>query len=121
MPHPSFRAIFSTPSSEISRHFPRAVKKKSARGFVLLAAPLETPTPYQRFVVVPTKKFGNAVTRNKVKRLIKHVLWEQGFWNRESSEIFLLLCYRPVEVYSYEEALSQIQYLLGKPFTPSAR
>lgn len=71
---------------------------------------LEKDQPHFRVGLSVSKKLGNAVTRNRIKRLIRHVLINHQ--ERIASEDFVIIARKGVEELDYHEVESNLLHVL---------
>ncbi len=101
---------------DIDRIF-RQGKSYSCRGMRLIA--LQNSLGFDRFIIIPAKKYGNSVERNRIRRQMKEVfrLYEKRVMpNSENSTIghdYALVVY-PGKVSSYSLLESNFHSLLDR-------
>ena len=86
----------------------RAHKSFANRAFIVYQ--LDQKKPHFRVGISISKKLGNAVTRNHIKRLIRHVIRE---FSPELSDVdFVIIARKGVETYSFHEIKKNLLHLL---------
>lgn len=98
-------------SSEIEK----IVKKRIAWGnknFTIYKNSVNNETNYFRFCVSVSKKYGNAIKRNKIKRRVREIIRLNS--NRLIPVDFLIVCKPTSSILNYKEIENDILYLLKK-------
>lgn len=83
-------------------------KSIANRKFVVYHLPIENP--HVRIGLSVSKKLGNAVTRNRIKRRLRHILHE--FLPALSSEDVVVIARKGVEELNYQEMKSNLLHVL---------
>lgn len=91
-----FQAIFDRGSSVANRRF--------------VVYSLAVARPHFRVGLSVSKKLGNAVTRNRVKRKLRHILMELG--PDLECQDFVVIARRGVETMSYQEIKRNLEHVL---------
>lgn len=71
-------------------------------GFTLLHAPYDDTNtlPYAKLLIITSRKCGKAHERNKIKRQIKSIFYEEKLY--ETSGRFILIVYKEAMHYDFE-------------------
>ena len=94
-----FKALFSFKQKEVERAFSNAKLVKQIPGLKLLQAPGEHD--YGKLLIVIPKKVGTAIARNKLKRQIKSIFYEEKMYKK--NVVSILMIYKPALEMSLEE------------------
>ena len=106
-------SLFSFPQKEIRQAFQKAKLKNKINGLKLLqivSNELDEKYSFGKLLIVIPAKTGKAVDRNKIKRQIKAIFYEERLF--EKPLISILLVYKPALKLNFE----QIKEFLVKSF-----
>ncbi|MFC3932197.1 ribonuclease P protein component [Streptococcus dentapri] len=92
-----FQAIFKEGSSVANRKF--------------VVYSLDKPQQHFRVGLSVSKKLGNAVTRNRVKRKLRHILME--FSPQLKTHDFIVIARKGVEDLTYQEVKQNLKHVLS--------
>ncbi|MBL4588079.1 ribonuclease P protein component [Candidatus Babeliales bacterium] len=97
----SFKPVFSFNQKEVTALF--AVAKVALRlpGLTVLAASIKEEHQSGKVLIITSRKSGNAVKRNKVRRRLKHLFWTNDWFAAGYS--FAIITYKQVHQFSYDE------------------
>lgn len=87
MEKPSFSLITKFNSQEAKRFFQKAKIRKKTEGLEILIAPRSFE--YGRILVITPRKSGNSPERNKIRRRLKHIFYENKMY--ENSFDFVVI------------------------------
>ena len=104
-----FKQLFSFSQTEIKEAFANAKLKDKIFGFKLLQAP--TDHAYGKLLIVTPRKVGKACKRNKIRRRVKSIFYEERLFKIPANSI--LLVYKPANDINFE----QIKAFLKKNLT----
>jgi ribonuclease P protein component len=98
-----FKALFSFKKKEVERAFSNAKLVKQIPGLKLLQAPCDYD--YGKLLIVIPKKVGTAITRNRLKRQIKSIFYEEEMFSpaKGGGVTLILMIYKPALEMSREE------------------
>ncbi|GAX48276.1 ribonuclease P protein component [Pseudolactococcus reticulitermitis] len=85
-----------------------ARKSTANKKFVVYQLPSQTP--HFRVAISVSKKLGNAVTRNRVKRLVRHALMPLSA--NLSQTDFVIVCRKGVETLTFAEVQKNLMHVL---------
>lgn len=105
-----FRSLFSFSRKEINEAFKEARLHATYPGITILISPLSTSTHGKLLITIP-KAFGSAPERNKLRRQLKAIYYEQQLYQKPHIGIILIKKNR--KKYSFEELLA----LMKKQFS----
>lgn len=100
MAHSLFSNLYSHKKSEIDAAFKIARLHSRGDGFKLLAYP--KTTDYSKLLIIIPRAVGKASVRNRLRRQLKALFFEQEFYSNNSNS-FILLCYHSLLVRNFEE------------------
>jgi len=93
-----FRALFSFNQKEVKRAFSHAKKKASIPGLKLLKSIAEGK--YGKLLIVIPKKAGNAYERNKLKRQIKAIFYQEKLY--EKATLHIIIVYKDAQELGFD-------------------
>lgn len=96
-----FRTLFCFTSSQVKLAFKQAHYKASCPGLKLLVCPVAEPATDGKLLIIVPKKFGNAPKRNKIKRQLKSIYFEEKLF--KDQRISIILAYAEAKKFSFEE------------------
>lgn len=105
-----FTQLFALSSAEITVAFQATQLCGKADGLKLLTAPYSAMTsvmellPYGRMVVITPRAVGKAHLRNKIRRQLKAIFYEEKLY--EKAQIVIVLVYKPAINLSFDELKS---------------
>ena len=76
-------------------------RKYVCSSFVILAK--DTSRSYPRLGIVVSKRLGNAIVRNRIKRSFREVFRQLPYQDKMSQRDFVIIARRPASRVSYEE------------------
>lgn len=114
-----FRSLFSLTKDEIAQAFRQARLFCSQRGLKILQAPLQLNNEsaddnHGKMLVITPKKSGKAHDRNKIKRQLKALFYEEKLY--ETKSIFIVLVYKNAMSLSFDD----IKDIVKKISSPNA-
>lgn len=95
----TYKNIFSFKKNEIKQFFDVAKIKNKIPGLTLLQAP--TDLQHGKVLIITPKKTGTAIKRNKLKRQIKSIVYEEKLYTKPV--ISILITYSKATELSFEE------------------
>ncbi len=103
MNKPPFTSLFSFTQKEVDAAFSHASKLASKPGLKLLAAAAteEQIPPHGKLLIMIPRRFGGAVKRNRIRRQIKSIYYENGLYTKP--RIAILLVYPDANAMGFEE------------------
>jgi len=87
-----FKALFSFKQNEVKRAFSCAKLKSEIRGLKLLKSKLDEPPEHGKLLIVIPRRVGKASKRNRIRRQIKAIFYEEKLY--ENKQILILLVYK---------------------------
>lgn len=96
----SFSHLFSFSRKEIDAAFKQAQRQASINGLKLLFSDKAMDDHGKLLIIVP-KSFGNAPKRNRIKRQIKSIYFEEKLYEKKIASI--LLVYKEARDLSFEQ------------------
>ncbi len=114
---PKFSSLFKFSPKEVEIAFKYVTPKGKQSGLTLLQAPLLVikkdtivqdkklfqdclEQGYGKLLIIISKKVGKAYQRNKLKRQLKAIFYEEKLYNKKA--ISILVTYKPALQYSYD-------------------
>jgi ribonuclease P protein component len=82
-----FKDLFKFEQKEIKIAFQSATIKDQISGFKLLQAPTEAA--FGKILIVTPRKMGNACKRNKIRRQVKNIFFQEKLYKNPISSILL--------------------------------
>ncbi len=82
------RSITRFTRSEIDYAFAHAKRILKSPPFDILSAPRQKE--YGRILIIASKKVGSAPERNKIRRQLKSIFYEEKLYQKESDYIFIV-------------------------------
>jgi ribonuclease P protein component len=110
------RSLTHFTRSEIKSLISRARVVSKSEGLHIKAAP--KLYPYARILIVISRKVGNAVTRNKIRRRIRHIFMTNNLQNSQKDSIVYVL--PAAKNMSYTQLLEQIVGALNHDHTKNS-
>lgn len=92
------RSLSRFTQKEIDFAFAHARRLLKAPGIILLSAPAQKS--FGRILIIASRKVGKAVIRNKLKRQLKAIFYEQGLYNNRCDLVCILS--KDSTTYSFE-------------------
>ncbi len=88
----TFKCLFTFAPKEIAQAFKKAHLKRFFHGLKLLEAPIETtaPTPHGKLLVVISALSGKAHDRNRVRRHLKAIFYEEKLYQKPAIWIIVV-------------------------------
>ena len=95
-----FRNLFSFSKKEIDAAFKNARVQASIRGLKLLFSNQPAIDHGKLLMIVP-RAFGNAPKRNRIKRQLRSIFYEEKLYEKKTTGI--LLVYREAQAFSFDQ------------------
>ena len=105
------REITRFTKKEVDYLFEHARSVLKNRSFTVLSAPRQSPLCAKILIVVP-KKVGNAPVRNKIRRQIKAIFYQEKLF--ESSCDYVFIIYKGVLALSFDELKTLMLFIARK-------
>lgn len=99
-----FTQLFRLRKKHIDLSFSQAKHHASIRGIKILHAPALPDTPHASFLIVPTRRCKGIAARNKLRRRIKSIIYEEQLYQQDGT--FLILLYEQAKALSFDELKS---------------
>jgi len=96
------KEIFSFSQKNVDAAFATAKTHISLYGIKVLKGAPHSEQRHATFLLVPTRKIKRAVDRNRLKRRIKSIIYEQQLFKKDVASYIILLYPKALE-YSFEE------------------
>lgn len=97
-----FTELFRFEKKEIDGTFQNSTLKANFKGLKLLQAPMQRESQsFGKILIIASRKTGKACKRNRIRRQIKSIFYEQGLSKTLSN--FIILVYKPALDLKFEE------------------
>lgn len=89
-----FTKLFRFEKKEIDQTFHKSTLKGNFKGLKLLKSPIQRDSqPFGKILIIASRKTGKACKRNRIRRQIKAIFYEQSLSKILSN--FIILIYKP--------------------------
>ncbi len=110
----TFRKIFSLTKDEIACALKTAHTKKYQHGIKILEVPLncsQEPVNFGRMLIITPRASGKAHDRNRIRRLIKSVFYEEKLYQKPG--LWVAIVYRRAMDLKFEDMKKLLKEALG--------
>lgn len=109
-----FRALFSFSKKEIALFFSKAIQLSQIRGLKILGEQVpcveQENLAHGKFLIIVPKKVGNACVRNRLRRQIKAIIYENGL--TKIGIRIAIICYPQSKDFSFDMLKKTLPALL---------
>jgi ribonuclease P protein component len=85
---PNLNSLYRFNEQEVKKFFKRASKRIKIEGLNILLAP--RTLDYGRLLVITPRKSGNSPERNRIRRRIKHIFYEDNFYEKSFDWVIIV-------------------------------
>ena len=105
-----FRNLFQFSTQEVAAAFKHAHAHGSRNGLKVLEAPQSSGALHGKLLIITNKSLGKAHDRNRIKRQIKAIFYEEKLYQKQA--IRIMLVYPKSLTLSFDDLKKTVQDLL---------